>query len=406
MTSAVPGPDILSREHKRDPFSFYARLRAAAPVVRLMLPGRGAAWFLTRYRDVVACLTGDRQFVRDFQSAGVDTSGAIGGLLLLPNPTVGPHILNFDGVAHRRLRAPMAKWFTVRAVERWRLEAERIVAMLLDRMAERGDCDFVADLAQPFTIAVMGLVLGLPIQDWRELEEWSAIAHSRYAKPERQAVADTQSAFHIWVHELFRNRKAAPADDFVSALVRGDGGEEPLSERELIAMIDFLLGAGQETSADLIPSAVLELLERSIAVGELVDDGDALRDAIEELLRFCAPVETALPRCVAEDVEFGGERLRRGDFVFPIVAAANRDADRFDEPDRLDLSRRPNPHIAFGAGPHHCIGLHLARMEAEVALRALFRRFPRLSLIRPRQQLVWLPRHIVRGLEALPVRLS
>jgi cytochrome P450 len=376
MTAAVPGPDITSREHKRDPFSFYARLRAAAAAVRVTVPRLGDAWFLTRREDVVACLMDDRHFVRNLHSVVADA--AHNPLLGMPHPDIGPSMLDLDGAAHRRLRAAMAAWFTRKAMERWRPQAESIAAALLDRVAERGEIDLVADYAKPFPLAVIGVLLGVTFE--------SGLPDS-------------------WAKDLFDARRVQPRDDLASALACGGDGQEPLGEREFVAMVRLLLYAGHETTANLIASGVLAMLENGVATASLVGDDDLLALAIEELLRFCAPVEMATARFVTADVAIGDAHLHRGDYVFPIVASANRDEALFAEPDRLDLQRDPNPHVAFGAGPHHCIGLHLARMEAEIALRALFRRFPRLSLIKPAQELAWRSIHAVRGLEALPLRL-
>jgi cytochrome P450 len=380
MTSALTGPDLASAAHKRDPFSFYARLCAIASAVRVAVPRFGDAWFLTGAEDVVACLMDDERFAREQQSIIVDAVDAHSALLAPPNSTLGPNMLNLDGAAHRRLRVPLSKWFTRKAIERWRAPAESMAETLLDRMAQRSEADLVADYALPFALAVIHILLGVPPDSGRVFNE-------------------------DWARELFHARKARPVDDLATALACGGDGEPPLDEREFVAMVKLLLYAGHETTANLIASGVLVLLENAVAVEKLLDEPALLQRAIEELLRFCAPVEMATARLVAEDTVVGGECLRRGDVVFPVVAAANRDATRFAAPDRLDLEREPNPHVAFGAGPHHCLGLHLARMEAEIAFRALFRRFPRLSLIAPATSLKWRSTHVVRGLEALPVQL-
>lgn len=377
MTSAVADRDIVSREHKRDPFSFYARLRAEAPVARITVKELGDAWFVTRQEDVVACLMDNRRFVRNPQNIVPDAVTASSALLSPPTASVGPNMLNLDGASHKRLRSTLAKWFTRKAIERWRLPAERIAQTLLDRMAQRVEVDLVADYAKPFPLAVIGIMLGVSLDSGYEIQE-------------------------AWARELFHVRRAQPLDDLASALACG---EEPLGEREFVAMVKLLLYAGHETTANLIASGVLALLENAIAIDEFLGDPKLLQRAIGELLRFCAPVEMATARIVAEDVVLGGECLRQGDFVFAVVAAANRDEALFAEPDRLDLQRQPNPHVAFGAGAHHCIGLNLALLEAEISFRALFQRFPNLSLIKPSALLTWRSTHVVRGLEALPVRL-
>jgi cytochrome P450 len=405
MTAAIVGPNLVSREHKRDPFSFYARLRAEAPVARVAVPGLGEAWFLTRRQDVAACLMDDRRFLRNPEGIVADTAAPLHQLLVPPKAEIGPNMLDLDGAAHRRLRALSARWFTRKAAENLRPRAEQTAEMLLDGLAGRAEVDLAENYTRAFTLAMIGAMLGVSIENRRDLEAWSSIVRSRRDKPGRLSVVDPESAFNKWVKALFSARRAEPVDDLAGTLACGADGIEPLDEQEFVAMTDFLLFAGFETTANLITSGTLALLERSIAVSDLVADRALLRQTIEELLRFCAPVDIPPARFVGEDLVLGGASLRRGEFVFAIIASANRDEAQFAEPDRLDIRRDPNPHIAFGAGPHHCMGLHLARMEAEVAFQALFRRFPGLSLAKPSASLVWRPMNIVRGLEALPVRL-
>jgi cytochrome P450 len=406
MTSTIAGPNIVSSEYKRDPFSFWARLRVEMPVARVAVPSLGDAWFLTRHQDVVGCLMDDRRFRRNPEGVGAADTAALAPLVAPPHAIIGPNMLDLDGTAHRRLRTLSAKWFTRKAVEKWRPQTEKIASMLLDAMAERTDVDLVADYALPLPLAVIGAMYGISIKTMGELDEWTKIVQSRRDKPGRLSVADPESEFNKWVKELYRARRAKPVDDLAGTLSCGTKGVEPLDEREFVAMVDFLLFSGHQTTANLIGSSTLALLENSTVVTALIDDRELLRRAIEELLRFCAPVDMALARFVSEDTVLGGVCLRRGDFVFPIIASANRDEAQFDEPDRPNLPRDPNPHIAFGAGIHHCIGLHLARMEIEIAISALFRRYPRLSLVNPSASLAWRSVNIVRGLQALPVRLG
>jgi cytochrome P450 PksS len=405
MTCPFAGPDIVSREHKRDPFSFYARLRAEAPVARVTVPRLGDAWFLTRQADVVACLMDDRSFVRDPHTAALDIANDPDALLVLPHPSIGPTLLQVDDLTHKRLRMSVVKGFTRNAIEKWRAQSETVAEKLLDRMAERAEVDLVTDYARPLPLTIISAMLGMPVGNGHELPEWYQIFLSQSEQPGGHSSASFWSAFEGWAKQLFHARRRAPQDDLASALAcSGDAGEG-LDEREFIAMVHVLLFAGHETTAALIASGVLVILENSVEIDKFFDNRDLFRRAIEELLRFCAPVEMVPPRFVAEDVVIDGQLLRRGDIVFPVLASANRDEARFSEPDRLNLERESNPHVAFGAGSRHCFGLHLARMEAEVAFRSLFRRFPRLSL-NPNAPPVWRSRHVVRALDSLPVRLG
>lgn len=405
MSCPIRSIDIVSGEYKRDPFPLYARLRAESPVARLTIPGVGDAWFLTRQRDVVSCLTDQQRFRRNPEGVVEADAGPLDPIMVPPHAAIGRNMLDLDGAAHRRLRSLLAKWFTREAIEKWRPRVEQVAETLLDDMANRAEADLVADYARPLTLAMIGSLYGVSVETRREREAWARIVQSRRDQPGRLSVVDPESPFNKWVTGLYRARRAAPVDDMADTLACGTDGVAPLDEREFVAMTDFLLFGGHETTANLIAVGTLVLLDSAAKLSNLVNDRELLREAIEELLRFCAPVDIGLARFVSEDTVLGGARLRRGDVVFPVIASANRDEAEFPEPDRLNLRRDPNRHIAFGAGPHHCIGLHLARMEAEVAFGALFRRFPALSLAKPSTSLTWRSMNIVRGLEALPVRL-
>jgi cytochrome P450 len=195
----------------------------------------------------------------------------------------------------------------------------------------------------------------------------------------------------------------SPKDDLISALIAVEEGCDRLSENELIAMLVLLMIAGHETTVNLIGSGMLALMENQREKARLIGDFSLLGSAVEELLRFTAPVETATERYAAQDIDMHATSIRRGDVILPVIASANRDAQKFAEPDRLDVARKPNPHLAFGDGVHYCVGSHLAKMEAEIAFGCLLRRLPKLSLACPAHELRWRAAPVVRGLKSLPV---
>jgi cytochrome P450 PksS len=212
--------------------------------------------------------------------------------------------------------------------------------------------------------------------------------------------------FRRYLHRLFAARRAEPREDLVTALVQAREGGDKLSEDELIAMVVLLLGAGYDTTVNLIASGGLALLQHPPERARMMADPAAAAPAIEELLRYTSPVEFTSPRLAREDVTVDGATIRRGEMVLFALGSANHDETQFPEPETLDVARTPNKHVAFGGGPHFCLGGVLARMEAQVALTTLFRRHPALRLAVPAESVRWLKGLVLRGPEALPVTFS
>jgi cytochrome P450 len=210
-------------------------------------------------------------------------------------------------------------------------------------------------------------------------------------------------SFVAYLRALFASRREDPGEDLVSALLQAEDAGDTLSEQELFSMVSLLIVAGHETTVSLIGNAVLALLQHPEQRAALADDPASMTRAIEEILRFDGPVERALTRWAAEDVEVGETNIRRGDAVIVILGAADRDAGRFRDPDVLDLTREDLKHVAFGRGSHYCLGAPLARLEAEVALTTLHRRLPNLRLAVSAEELSWRPVPLFRSLAALPV---
>jgi cytochrome P450 PksS len=206
-----------------------------------------------------------------------------------------------------------------------------------------------------------------------------------------------------YIRKFIRKRRTNPQDDLVSALIRAEEAGDTLSEGELAAMVFLLLVAGHETTVNLIGNGVLALLEHPDQLAKLRNDPTLIKPAVEELLRYSSPVEMATERYAREDVHFAGVTIPRGEMVFAVIASANRDERQFPHPDALDLAREPNRHLAFGLGTHFCLGAPLARLEGQIAIATLLRRFPDLRLTLPPEKLSWRRGLLLRGLEALPV---
>jgi len=400
-----PAPvDILSPAFKADPFPFYARLRRDAPVYPVKIHDGRTAHLVTRYDDVVLVLK-DPRFAKDRRN--VLTPAQLAAQPKMPKFLVPleSNMLDTDDPQHRRLRSLVHKAFTPRIVEGMRARVQRIADELLTAAAMRGKMDLVHDFALPLPLTVIVELLGVPPGDQRKFHRWSQ-ALMNATSPLRMLASFPELFLMMrYLRELIGDRRAHPRDDLLSALVQAEQEGGQLSEDEVLAMIVLLMVAGHETTVNLIGSGTLALLENPTELERLRRDPALIEPAVEELLRYTAPVETSTERFATEDVEIGGVTIARGTLVLAVLASANRDPSQFDDPDRLDLGRAPNRHVAFGQGIHFCLGAPLARLEAQIAFLSLLRRFPALRLAVPAHSLRWRRSYVVRGLQALPVAL-
>jgi len=282
---------------------------------------------------------------------------------------------------------------------------QEIVDGLLDAVAGRGEMEAISEFAYPLPITVIAELLGVEPerQDFfREESQKIAIALGPARDPQiAMSAFEGRGELLLYFEELIEKRKAEPRDDLISALIQAEERGDFLTHGELLAMLLLLLVGGHETTVNLIANGLLALMRNPDQFELLrMEDGGEKR-AVEELLRYDAPVQYS-GRVARHDVEIGGKVIRAGQGVRMIVAAANRDPEVFDDPDRLDVKRDPCPHLAFGAGIHFCLGAQLARLEGQIALSTIVRRFPRLRLATAK--LRWRPAPVLRGLEALALR--
>jgi cytochrome P450 len=386
----------------QDPAGFFARLRESRPVAPVRLPVRGRSWFITRYADVWAAL-GDARLANDVhhhpRGARQRPSEGAGG--------VHAHLLNTDPPVHTRLRRLVGKAFTPRRVAQLRPRVEEIAAGLLDEMeAAGGVTDLLDTYARPLPGAVLCELLGVPRAD----RPWMSATVFAYYKPEEGDRVTRDLAGYL--DELIAAKRTDPGGDLISALalvrddVSEDGAGEGLTDTEARSLAFQIIMGGFSTTLNLIGNGVLALLSYPQELARLRADPSRLPAAIEELLRFTNPLNHATDRFTTQDITVGGVLIPAGETVFMAISSANRDPDRFPDPDRLDLSRDTSGHLAFGHGIHYCLGASLARVEAEVAIGALLDRFPGLSLAVPPENLRWRPDSLMNGLESLPVHLA
>ena len=399
MPAALRVPDLASPAFKADPHPFYARLRAEAPVIRYAWVPFIPAWIVSRYDDVVTVLR-DERFSKEFS---VFTRFAPRTVRMMTR-----NLVNADPPAHTRLRTLVSKAFTPRTVERLETRVQALCDQMLDAAAGRGRMDLVRDLALPLPITVIGEMLGVPHADQPRFAAWA----SRVSAGSSGRLVDVVRAqsgmwsFGRYFRALVEKRRADPRDDLVTALVQAEEAGDRLDEEELLGMIGLLMFAGFETTVSLIAHGALALMRNPEERDRLSADPDLAPAAIEELLRYTCPAEYATPRTAREDVMLGGARIPQGAMVLAGLGSANRDETKFTDPDRLDLAREPNKHLALGSGIHFCLGAPLARMEGRIALTTLFRRFPGLRVEPDAEPLAWRRGLIFRGLESLPVTWS
>lgn len=392
--------NIWSWEGRQNPHALYKLMRETDPVHRDIGPVTGNSfWFLTRYQDCVDALKDPRLSKEPAKALTTEQFGAMRSPFLEP---LNHHMLNFDPPTHTRLRGLVHKAFTPRMIDNLRPRIESISEELLTAMQEhKGETiDFIDAYAFPVPIIVIMELLGIPAEERDQFRQWTrAILFSG----DMQQMMVAGMSLIQYLAEIFDERRAHPKDDLISGLLHVEEDGNKLSQEEMISMIFLLLVAGHETTVNLIASGTMTLLKNPDQKDKLVKDPSLIRSAIEEMLRYESPVENTLNRWAVEDIEIGGKVIPRGDIVLATVLAANRDPSVFPDPDKFDIMREPNKHIAFGNGIHFCLGAPLARLEGAIAINALLRRIPTLELAVAPEQLRWNEQVILHGLTGLPV---
>ncbi|MGB0034992.1 MAG: cytochrome P450 [Candidatus Acidiferrales bacterium] len=396
--------DISSREYKANPYPFFARMRAEAPVHRMILPDKREAWLVVHYDEVAATLK-DERFIKDrFKTPELTAKQPWMPKSFLP---LAHNMLDQDPPAHTRLRALVHKGFTPRLIEEMRKRVQSLTDEFLDAKTRAGNMDLIHDYALPLPSTIIAEMLGVPAEDRHRFHRWSSSMVSADAsKLSLYRAMPGALAFIRYVRKLVKKRRADPRDDLTSALVRAEEAGDQLSEDEMVAMIVLLLIAGHETTVNLIANGTLALLAHPEQMEMLRKDPGMIQTAVEELLRYDGPLAMATERFAREDVNLGGTTIPRNGLAFAVLGSANRDERQFENPDALDLARAENKHLAFGLGIHYCLGAPLARLEGQIAINTLLRRTADLRLRVPREELRWRRGLMLRGVEELPVSFT
>lgn len=389
--------DLVQESHRVS-----ALLREEGSARKVRLPRGLATWIVTGYAEARAILADprvgkdpaaiQRLFERDgFESAADSAVRALGA-----------HMLNSDPPDHTRLRKLVNQAFTSRTVSRLRPRIEQITAELLDGIGDAERVDLLPVFAVPLPIRVICELLGVHAGDQPAFATWSNTMVAWSTPEELQAAA---AKMHAYLVDLIEEKRAEPAEDLLSGLIHASDEGDSLTADELLAMAFLLLVAGFETTVNLIANSVLALLREPEQLAALRADPTLLPGAVEEFLRYDGAIHLATIRFTKEAVPVGEVEIPAGEFVLVSLLGANRDAGRFEDPHRLDVTRSAAGHLAFGHGIHHCVGAPLARLEAEIALRGLLERFSDLGLDAEPETLRWRESTLVHGLETLPVRL-
>ena len=370
-----------------------------------MADGHGA-WLVVSYEEARAALN-DSRLSKDMHAALATGAGVVAEGL--PGPDFARHMLTVDPPDHTRLRRLVSAAFSVRRVEALRVRIQAITDDLLDDIARHGPnnrIDLIATFAFPLPFTVICELLGVPPRERASLGEgFTKLLVPTSTPAEYAAAKEASDEVVAMLRALVEAKQVDPGDDLVSALINARDGEESLDSQELLSTIFQLIVAGHDTTASLIGNSVVALLRHPAQLAELRADPASILKAVEEFLRYDAPVPHSTFRYTASPLTLGGVAIPAGEQVIICLASANRDASRYTSPEELDLDRDEARHLAFGHGIHHCLGAPLARLEGHIALESLLRRYPEISLAVPASDLRW--GHgdglVLRGLSELPV---
>lgn len=386
----------LSPEFRTNPYPFYDALRTADPIHWVSSIDQ-EGWFVTRYKEAFSILK-DGRFEKRMRIP--ETSEAYG-----PLAHIQKNMMLFQNPPdHTRLRMLVSKAFTPHIIERLYPYIEETVNELLDAVLPTGKMELISEFAFPLPVIVITKMLGIPVNEREQFREWAnilirTIDISRTEESLEQG-GDVARKLVGYFHSLIEQRRQHPQNDLISQLIQAEEQGDRLNEDELVAMCILLLIAGHETTMNLIGNGMLSLLQNPLQCEKLRENPALISTAIEEILRYESPTQVTV-RFATEDVEIGGKVIQKGQQVYLILGAANRDPEVFSNPNQFDITRTPNQHLAFGTGIHFCLGAPLARLEADIAIRALLQRIPALQLDTNMPQ--WRGLIGFRGLHVLPV---
>ena len=386
--------ELFSDEARRNPFALYAQMRQAVPTFKA--PPPFDMWMIFDYDGVKRAISDQQEF-----SSRV--------------PAPDNWFIFFDPPQHSKMRALISRAFTPKSIAALEPRISDLSRKLLDNVLTRDVVDIATEYSVPLPMTVIAEMIGIPPSDWQRFREWSDVI-LKLSYTMRGMEGDEESAralagfrtvtmeMNDYLTKMIAERRAAPRDDLLTRLVDAEVDGERLTQHEILGFFQLLIVAGQETTANLINNALICFMEAPDQLARLRASPELLPSAIEEVLRYRSPIQW-LMRTPRKDVEVNGKVISPGQLILPIIGSANRDPKQFTEPDRFDITRDPNPHVAFGHGIHACLGAALARMESRIALSDLFNRFKHFELATKEP---WPPRKAlhIHGPANLPLRFE
>ncbi|WNG47084.1 cytochrome P450 [Archangium minus] len=395
--------ELWTPAHRADPRPVYARMQQEARVVRLVEPFQQMPfWLVSRYQDVVPLLRDDRLTKDPYKLS----EQARAQFLRYTHDGLSRHMLFSDPPDHTRLRTLVSQAFTPRRGEALRSRVITLATELLEAAIARGSVDFIDAFAFPLPVIVITELLGLPPEDRGPFRAWTHAMLVPPADGNPEPVMAASRSFLRYFTTLLERRRAEPGDDLVSAMLAVEAQGDRLRPEELISMLLLLLVAGHETTVNLLGSGLLALLQHPEQRERLQADRKLVDSAVEEMLRYCSPVEMSTARFTVAPTEVCGQVIPAEEMVIAGLMSANHDPEVFADPKRFDVGRTPNKHVAFGLGIHFCLGAPLARLEAKVAFELLLERAPGVRLAVAPEQLEWRKTSLIRGVEQLPVSFN
>jgi len=398
--------ELLSAGYKRDPWPVLERLHARGEVVPAKIPIFGDVLLVVSHAGVTEFLKNHRRFVQNPVNAGISWVSGLQKWMPRTMRAVSNSMITQDDPEHRRLRGLVDQAFSRRGVEGLRGRIGVTADRLLDRMEASSEFDLVEQYSRRLPLMVIAELLGLPSEDHDQLHTWAQGFVKGTSLTSLAMTVPRLSRMGAYLRRQIATARGAPRPGLLRELIAAETGGYQLNDEELLAMVFLLFFAGHETTTHLISVGTLTLLKHRTALERAKRDPSVWPRIVEELLRHTSVVEMSKPRYAVEQGALRGVEFKRGQMMFASLAAANFDPGVFADPDRFDIDRNPNPHLAFGTGVHFCLGHQLARLEGGIALERLFSRYPDLSLAVPEGELSWKTNLGLRGLNAMPVWLS
>ncbi|MBR2563627.1 MAG: cytochrome P450 [Paenibacillus sp.] len=391
----ISSSNFFTSSFTQNPYPVYEKLRKSDPVFKVMFPHGVFGWIISRYEDAVQILK-DSRFSKDIvKRYGPDNQTIFSNNMLFSDPP-----------DHRRLRGLVQKAFTPKLVADMRDHVQSIADDLLDNLPSQETMNLIDDFAFPLPIIVISEILGVPREDREKFRMWSNTVIDASVAESAELFHQHEREFTEYLTDWFAKVRKEPGQDLISQLVIAEEFGEQLTEKELLSVVALLIIAGHETTVNLIGNGILALLEHPEQRDLLIQQPELIHQAIEEMLRYNGPVEFSTSRWASEDIEFRGHQIAKGELVIVALDSANRDEEQFSDPDVFDIRREKSSHLAFGKGIHLCLGAPLARLEGEIAVSTLLKRFPNLRLQKDIDTLEWRPGLIVRGVKEIPVQLK